>query len=238
MALETAQFVHQLNPSYPAGSDRLKQGDDHIRLVKAALQSTFPNIKGQVDVSHEFLNALKAQLVPVGTISLFSGAEAPSGWGICNGASYPKADGSGTIVSPDLRGRVAIGVSTDYALMATQGQNERTVTSEVAGAHTHTATATEAGAHTHTVSGTTGSSKTGVTSSTTTRTVDAGGSANGLVTGVTLNDPGHTHTFEATSGSAGAHTHTVTVAQADGHSHSVKVDVRQPSIALHYIIKL
>ncbi|MBB3693017.1 phage tail protein [Sphingomonas sp. BK580] len=238
MALETAQFVHQLNPSYPAGSDRLKQGDDHIRLLKAALQATFPNIKGQVDVSHDFLNALKSQLIPVGTITLFSGAAAPSGWGICDGTSYAKADGSGTLVSPDLRGRVAIGVSADNALLSLAGQNERTVTSEVAGAHTHTASAAEAGAHTHTVSGSVGSSKAGVTATTSTRSVDGGSSATNLVTGVTINDPGHSHTLDASTAQAGAHTHGITVEQAAAHSHSVKVDVRQPSIALHYIIKL
>lgn len=42
MGLEVATFVADLVASNPLGSDSKAQGDDHIRLVKAALQATFP----------------------------------------------------------------------------------------------------------------------------------------------------------------------------------------------------
>lgn len=44
MPLEAASFLNDLNASNPPGSDQLKQADDHLRLVKAVLKASFPNI--------------------------------------------------------------------------------------------------------------------------------------------------------------------------------------------------
>lgn len=43
MGLESASYVAQLNSSNPASTDSKAQGDDHLRLLKAVLQTTFPN---------------------------------------------------------------------------------------------------------------------------------------------------------------------------------------------------
>lgn len=43
MGLESATYVSELTSSNPIASDNASQGDDHIRLVKAVLQNTFPN---------------------------------------------------------------------------------------------------------------------------------------------------------------------------------------------------
>lgn len=43
MSLEVATFISQLVATNPAASDKKNQGDDHFRLVKGVLQSTFPN---------------------------------------------------------------------------------------------------------------------------------------------------------------------------------------------------
>jgi microcystin-dependent protein len=58
MALETASTINQLVVTNPAATDGLGQADDHIRLIKAALQNTFPNIQGAANISHTELNAL------------------------------------------------------------------------------------------------------------------------------------------------------------------------------------
>lgn len=59
MGLEAATFIHQLNPSWPLGpSDPVGQGDDNIRMLKACLQATFPNILGAMTASHTNLNAI------------------------------------------------------------------------------------------------------------------------------------------------------------------------------------
>ena len=43
MGLETASFISDLIESNPLGSDQKSQGDNHIRLVKSVLKSTFPS---------------------------------------------------------------------------------------------------------------------------------------------------------------------------------------------------
>lgn len=50
-------------------------------------------------------------LIPTGGIIMWSGATAPAGWGLCNGVTYTRSDGSGLIASPDLRGRFIVGMS-------------------------------------------------------------------------------------------------------------------------------
>lgn len=43
MALETGTFVSDLQQTNPPGTDKKKQGDDHLRLIKTVLRNTFPN---------------------------------------------------------------------------------------------------------------------------------------------------------------------------------------------------
>lgn len=160
------------------------------------------------------VKAMIADTVPVGTILLWAGVAAPVGWAICNGQIVNRTDGLGTITTPDLRGRSAVGASSDHAVGSAFGAAMQELETSVAGEHAHTGTATIAG------------TVTGITSATTTRNVDAGGSAGGVLTGVTLTDPGHTHTGE------------VDIALAEGHAHAVTIDVTPPSLALHYIMKV
>jgi microcystin-dependent protein len=61
--LETATFISGLVPSNPSSSDGLNQADDHLRLIKATLQATFPNIAGAVTASDTQLNSLLSQLL-------------------------------------------------------------------------------------------------------------------------------------------------------------------------------
>lgn len=261
MALETASYIHQLNASNPAGSDRLQQGDDHIRLVKSALKATFPNLTGPLTLDQDFLNRLKDLVTPTGLIGILYGETVPTGWAICNGQTVQKSDGTGAIVTPDLRGRVIVGVSDTHVYGSVWGQESYEVTSTTAGAHTHTATANSTGAHDH--GGQTGSH---------TLTVDqvpAHSHSNGVADNLpneifvygsravptpTSHNPqtgssagnyqgatdsvggggGHQHTLE----DAGSHTHTITVSDVADHSHKMTVSASQPSAAFHYILKI
>lgn len=66
MALETGTYISDLVVTNPAHTDGLNQIDSHLRLVKSALKTTFPNINGAVNVTDEQLNALLgAMLLPV-----------------------------------------------------------------------------------------------------------------------------------------------------------------------------
>jgi len=43
MGLEAATYVSDLTATNPLSTDKRKQGDDHLRLLKSVLKSTFPN---------------------------------------------------------------------------------------------------------------------------------------------------------------------------------------------------
>ena len=58
MALESTTYIDGLVATNPTGTDARSQGDDHIRLVKSAIRTTFPNIAGAVTATHTELNLI------------------------------------------------------------------------------------------------------------------------------------------------------------------------------------
>ena len=56
MALESASFINGLVSTNPTSSDNVGEGDNHIRLVKATILATFPNIAGAMTKTHTQLN--------------------------------------------------------------------------------------------------------------------------------------------------------------------------------------
>src|SRR5262245_2635693 len=58
MGLETGDFPNQLNENWPLSGDEVRFGDDHLRLVKHVLRSTFPNVTGAVTPTQAELNQL------------------------------------------------------------------------------------------------------------------------------------------------------------------------------------
>ena len=264
MALESATYISDLVSSNPAATDGIRQGDDHIRLIKAALKATFPNINGAVTATDEALNSLA--IIPVGVISLWYGSSGsvPTGWAICNGSTVNKSDGSGTVTVPDLRDRVVIGAGSTYATGATGGATTASGISTTAGAHTHTATTSSGGSHDH--GGATGSTTlttaqlpahshltvaagiSGVTLSggNSLAAVGSIGGDNEYTSAGTASTPtlapssqtgsgsGHTHSIS----SDGSHTHTATTTTAGDHNHSTTVSTLQPFRALFYIMKV
>ncbi len=68
MGLESATYIHELNPNNPVGAtDPKAQGDDHLRMIKGALQNTFPNVEGEVTPTHTELNYLDGATGVTGT---------------------------------------------------------------------------------------------------------------------------------------------------------------------------
>lgn len=84
MGLESATYINQLNASNPIGGDARSTADDHIRLIKNVLKSTFSGITGQVTVTQAELNLLSGLTTlasfPTGTKLTFAQAAAPTGW--------------------------------------------------------------------------------------------------------------------------------------------------------------
>jgi len=56
MGLETGTYINSLNAANPLGTDAKSAGDDHIRLLKATIKATFPNITGALTATHTQLN--------------------------------------------------------------------------------------------------------------------------------------------------------------------------------------
>lgn len=67
MGLETVTHISDLNASNPAASDAKSQGDDHIRNIKTALKTDFPNINGVVSASDEELSYVTGATSPIQT---------------------------------------------------------------------------------------------------------------------------------------------------------------------------
>ena len=47
-----------MNASNPAATDQIADADNHLRLIKSALLSTFPNVAGAVNATHTELNTV------------------------------------------------------------------------------------------------------------------------------------------------------------------------------------
>lgn len=68
--LETGTYISDLVVTNPLSSDLASTADDHIRLLKSTIKTTFPNINGAVTATDEQLNAIPAAANPTGTIGL------------------------------------------------------------------------------------------------------------------------------------------------------------------------
>jgi microcystin-dependent protein len=75
VALETATYVPELVSSNPGHTDGLTQADSHLRLIKAALKSTFPNFtaaalnatQAAIDAAVAVVTGTAAHLFPLGS---------------------------------------------------------------------------------------------------------------------------------------------------------------------------
>lgn len=58
MGLETGTYISDLVATNPLGTDPKSQGDNHIRLVKATIKASFPNVNGAVNPTPAEFNHL------------------------------------------------------------------------------------------------------------------------------------------------------------------------------------
>ena len=237
-------YISDLNTTYPEHTDGLAQADSHIRLIKSALQTTFPNIKGAVSASQV---DLANGYVPVGGIIIWSGLSTaiPTNWQICDGTN-------GT---PDLRDKFVIGAGNAYTVGQTGGSTTVSGSTNADGTHTHQSTATSTsssvssststatsassssqslsmdnqGAHIHSGSSIANHSLVASEIPPHTHLINGGNTVNGSDPGIvyfqTLVPSGNlvvTGDGSTTSGLAGnGHNHGVTVTSDGGHTHSI-----------------
>lgn len=65
MPIESASYISQLNAGNPGGSDDYATADDHLRLIKAVLQGTFPNATGAINPTPTEFNRLVGIITPL-----------------------------------------------------------------------------------------------------------------------------------------------------------------------------
>jgi len=58
MALESATYIDGLVVTNPVSTDGLAAADDHMRLIKSTIKSSFPAITGAVTSTHTEINKL------------------------------------------------------------------------------------------------------------------------------------------------------------------------------------
>lgn len=212
MPIETATYIKSLDQASPAGTDPIADGDDHIRLIKAVLKSTFPNLDGPVTATPIQLNTGG---VPIGGVIMwpFPIATIPTGWAICNGQTVSRSDGQGNITTPNMLDKMVLGTTAadTEAFGSTGGAKSVTVTTALSGEHTHDGGTDTRGAHTH------------------------GGSASLAPGG---SEPGTGGNYSHAIAEDGAHFHYFTTAAAGTHSHSVQVPTLPPYVKYPFIMKV
>jgi microcystin-dependent protein len=188
---------------------------------------------------------------PIGSITMFAGSSAPTGWLLCNGATVSQttyaalyavlgsiygSNAGGNFTLPDLRGRTAVGVNTaNYltTLGATAGSADAVIVQHT---HSHTLGTSGDGAHRHfafsndlySAAGASNLSSTNYCSKQRNTSGDAsvnyytGGVATDAAVGLTSQSSTHSHTITGSISNAGS---------------AATNQNLQPSIALNYIIR-
>jgi hypothetical protein len=152
MTVETANYISQLDPSYPSNSDFLSEGDNHITMIKDVLKNSLKTTAGKQYDLDAIEGAALNYPVPIGAIVMWYGAVAdiPTGWAICNGSIHSRTDGAGNITTPNLSGRFIRGATSDTFQNTEGGKDSKQYTVSLNGDHTHSNPNTSAaGDHDH-----------------------------------------------------------------------------------------
>jgi microcystin-dependent protein len=175
----------------------------------------------------DLATAVANALVPVGTISAYAGATAPTGWLLCDGTSTTGYTALATLVgatTPDFRGHTLVGKGSapfDGALLSKFGSTTSTAAHTHGIDHDHASftSGDDSPDHTHTQSGPTG-----------TTTYDSGGIPQFT-----------TDSDIQTSGASVRHQHSIDVPAFTGTSGASSVGSThgnvQPSALINFIIK-
>lgn len=191
-------------------------------------------------------DAIINKLVPVGTITAYAGATAPTGWLLCDGTTstsgYTALAALVGATTPDLKGKFLMGKTasgTGSTLLGSGGSNTiaegnlpshshgvGTLATSTTGSHSHGGSTSTAGTHAHFYDRTTVSQRTVFNSDLDSLddVVLAFGSA------TTGSDGSHSHTIS----SDGNHSHTISGSTATAGSGNAYF---QPFVAVSYIIK-
>lgn len=205
MGLETANYISQLQPDWPLGAtDSATFGDNHLRLIKSVLKTTFPGALGDgfaepILSTEEELNSLQGI---VGNVEDRLGALEDS----VDAVEVRLDAAEATLIELDGR------LDTAEATIATHTSQISALNTAVNNASFPTGTVLPF------YNATPPPGWTLVTAPTTRMLVVGGGIAGGAIGGAhspILNDkvPSHTHTVSGTTDADGAHNHGLSIDQ-------------------------
>jgi len=98
VAVESATYLNDLNTSYPPGTDPRSQGDDHLRLIKNVLKTTFPSVTGVfTELSHTWKASQIIQSDDAGaglgpTLELYRNSASPAASDVLGGLTFTARD--------------------------------------------------------------------------------------------------------------------------------------------------
>src|SRR4051812_43863949 len=90
--LETVTHISDLNSSWPLGSDLASTSDDHIRNIKVALKTDFPNVNAAVTGTPTQLNNLTSNITFSGSVASVAGYNVSGSTVPANGIYLPSAN--------------------------------------------------------------------------------------------------------------------------------------------------
>jgi hypothetical protein len=125
MALESTTYINGLVATNPTGTDARSQGDDHIRMVKSAVKTTFPNITGAVTPTHTELNLIDGVTATTAELNYVDGVTS---------AIQTQLDAKAPLASPTLTGTPAAptaATSTNTTQVATTAFAQAAIDADV-----------------------------------------------------------------------------------------------------------
>ena len=152
LAIFAAVFIYRTTVVFGVGEDiNVDDGTLFVNVsdnrvgVKNKTPGFTLDVSGDVNSTNKIREGGFA-LIPFGTIVMWTGSTAPSGWALCDGTN-------GT---PDLRGRFVLSQGqgsglTNRLINQVGGAETHTLTVQEMPSHTHTGTTALAGTHTHTI---------------------------------------------------------------------------------------
>lgn len=120
MALESGTYINSLNASNPASTDGLGQADDHLRLIKSTIKSTFPNVDAAVNATPAELNVLDGFTGSTADLNKLDGLTATQAElnyvdGVTS-ALQTQLDGKASTTSPTISNPTLTGTTTVTAI--------------------------------------------------------------------------------------------------------------------------
>ena len=110
MPVESADYIKQLNKDAPQGGESISEGDDHIRVIKRAVNQSFPNIHSVVTTTPAELNAVPQMKTDLDTLMA-------KGNGIFASCRY---DGTNMLYESNVAKVDALGSNSGYRVTFTQ----------------------------------------------------------------------------------------------------------------------